>query len=270
MVVLISLVHILVTVILILTFFIIITTALLHPLLPQDIIVLLLSDTHFVIAFLLLTLRFVAIPVRTLFAAHSLTLDLQTQNNEPFTEGELQDIHVAFQTTDVDSVLLGHIPIIYYDEDIPDFDQLDELQISDYDVNSLDEKVKKFYTELEETVRADSDPYMIVNTEQQSERDTWKIIRCLMVTASKAKTVLGLTSERAKMNFLRRHLWGIGNITTKDMQYGIKNEGKALEAYKKWLKNPPLEVKQTGLWVPKRQPYLGCSPDAVVYKDGIN
>ena len=50
------------------------------------------------------------------------------------------------------------------------------------------------------------------------------------------------------------------------MLYGIMEEPKAREEYEN-LKN--VVAKECGLFLNKRYPWLGASPDGVVYHDGV-
>lgn len=67
------------------------------------------------------------------------------------------------------------------------------------------------------------------------------------------------------------NLWEIkkfkGNTATR---YGTLMEPRARKQYTKLMlkKDPHLVIEETGLWVKKSIPYLGCSPDAVVKKNG--
>ncbi|KAK3919041.1 Putative pre-16S rRNA nuclease [Frankliniella fusca] len=191
------------------------------------------------------------------------------QRNEPLSTEELTDLFKAIQTTDRDSVLLKHISISYEDGQTFEPDEVEEFQVSDFNLINLIEKVNFFYENYSETIRANSDPYLIPNTELQSKSRTWLILRCLMFTASIAKSVLSLQSPKSKMNFLRMRLWGLKSVCTSDMAYGIKNEDKALNAYIKNQNDPSIEVKKTGLWVKQSMPWYGCSPDALVYQNGV-
>ena len=133
----------------------------------------------------------------------------------------------------------------------------------DYEV--IGELCNQFYEGLREGIT--TDPYLIPGTQDQAKSDVWKRHRALIVTASNAKTLLGLKSKSAKKNYLRRELWGMwpfkGNTATK---YGSRNEEKARQSYEDLLKlkDPRLSVEPTGLWVNKCLPHLGCSPDGLV------
>ncbi|KAK3920166.1 Replicase large subunit [Frankliniella fusca] len=159
----------------------------------------------------------------------------------------------------VESVILKHIPILYEDGDIAQ-----EI------LASLDIQVRQFYYYLEKNIAANSDPYLIPNTNDQAKSPTWKLIKSFLATASNAHRLLHLASDKAKMNFLLEKLWSLRTFTTNGMKYGMKNESTAREAYVSWRKktDASVSVEETGLWVKKGFSYLGCSPDGIIHADG--
>jgi len=114
---------------------------------------------------------------------------------------------------------------------------------------------------------ARTDPFLIPGTGQQACSDEWRHFRSIIFTASIAHRVLGLPSIEAKTNFLREHLWleksFTGNIATR---YGQQNKPTARKEYtrRQLEDDPTVEVVQTGLWIKKDFPMLGCSPDGIV------
>ena len=48
------------------------------------------------------------------------------------------------------------------------------------------------------------------------------------------------------------------------MRYGIEEEPNAIKAYSNFL-SADVSIKQSGLWVNKKYPYLGASPDGLIY-----
>ncbi|KAH7980458.1 hypothetical protein HPB49_016325 [Dermacentor silvarum] len=103
------------------------------------------------------------------------------------------------------------------------------------------------------------------NSRRQRKSLTWCQERKYRLTASNFGTVL-----------LRRQ-WtdkGLGHLTSsKDLsrvpavRYGIANEAKALQRYEEALRNTGRDVQLqcTGLFVNPEYPWLGASPDAIVY-----
>jgi len=105
----------------------------------------------------------------------------------------------------------------------------------------------------------------------QADSPQWKNLRRLLFTASEAHTILSLTSESAKMNFLRRYLWNIkpfkGNKAT---EYGKEKEPiarRCYELYNQLFVDRTGRVVTTGLMISKRFFVLGCSPDGIVESD---
>lgn len=181
------------------------------------------------------------------------------QVNDPYSQAELNYLHCAIQATGVESVLLKHIPIVYEDGDY------DEEVFS-----ILDIQVRQFYYYLDETIRATTDPYLIPNTNDQSNSVTWMLLKSYLATASNAHRLLHLNTDKAKFNYLEEKLWNLKKFSTKGMKYGMRNESKAREAYATWIRQSGRKcvVEETGLWVKQEHPYLGCSPDGLVHIDG--
>jgi len=141
----------------------------------------------------------------------------------------------------------------------------EDFKISDQDFLILREQCDQFYEGLERNVP--SDPFLIPGSGGQTSSRAWRRHRQLLITSSNAKRILGLSSPIAKRNYLQEHLWGMnefeGNVAT---AYGNKNEPIARKSYEQVLRksNPSIQVKETGLWVRKESPQLGCSPDGLV------
>ncbi|KAK3917791.1 Methionine--tRNA ligase [Frankliniella fusca] len=128
---------------------------------------------------------------------------------------------------------------------------------------------ENFYSALKENIF--EDPYLIPGTEGQVNSEKWLQIRPFLFTASEAKKICGLSTENGKKHFLQQHLWGIkkfkGNAATR---YGTRMEKTARLAYTRAIlkKDPLVTVEETGLWVKEEFPYLGCSLDGLVKKNG--
>ena len=64
-----------------------------------------------------------------------------------------------------------------------------------------------------------------------------------------------------------QRLWNEGaNFTSSDMQYGIKEEPTARLRY---AQATGVDVFESGLWVNKRYPHLGATPDGITSGGGI-
>ena len=53
------------------------------------------------------------------------------------------------------------------------------------------------------------------------------------------------------------------------MRYGIEEEPNAIKAYSHFL-SADVSIKQSGLWVNKKYPYLGASPNGLIYDSQRN
>ncbi|KAK3917476.1 Ubiquitin carboxyl-terminal hydrolase 8 [Frankliniella fusca] len=114
------------------------------------------------------------------------------------------------------------------------------------------------------------EPLHFPNTQEQNRSEQWFKDRSMRATASVAKDMLGLESARStmsgKINFFRKHVWGLSRFRNKDMEYGRDSEDEARRAYSEAirLRDPELDVIQTGMWVNPMYPMLSCSPDGIV------
>ena len=109
--------------------------------------------------------------------------------------------------------------------------------------------------------------FQIPGTNSQQNSPSWFSERQFRVTASICKTItqLGKNLDRhACYSWLRKYFWFKENITTFHMRYGIEEEPNAIKAYSNFL-SADVSIKQSGLWVNKKYPYLGASPDGLIY-----
>ena len=117
----------------------------------------------------------------------------------------------------------------------------------------------------------------IPGTEGQSQSQKWFQERWLRLTASKCLNAFRIgrliTSEAPNAavrvsKFIRTNIWKIDivPIQTYWMKYGFECEPKAIDKYEEQTKTT---VCDSGLWVNPKYPFLGCSPDGLLGKDGI-
>ena len=146
------------------------------------------------------------------------------------------------------------------------------FKLDDADVVHYKSLVTEFETELADSLSSISDKFtvgQIPNTESQSKSKEWCHARWCCITASTCKVVVGLGEQvqsntislQRCYNWVRNKLWYPDNVTTSDMQYGFKEELSARMAYTKKTGN---SITETGIWVNKKYPHLGASPDGIV------
>lgn len=110
-------------------------------------------------------------------------------------------------------------------------------------------------------------PLEIEKTRGQSENGFWFSERCVRITASVGKEVLGLTSPSAKMNFLRKHMWGLDKYESDDMKYGKKSEPVARNIQEIKKEDPEATVREMGTCINPDFPQLSCSPDGLLFSE---
>ena len=107
--------------------------------------------------------------------------------------------------------------------------------------------------------------FQIPNTENQSQSEVWFAQRWPRITASICKKVvqLGENLDATKcFSWLSNNFWFKTPFTSFDMQYGIDEEPNAIAAYSELTGT---EVCSSGLWLNKKYPYLGASPDGLIF-----
>ncbi|CAG5082971.1 Protein of unknown function [Cotesia congregata] len=105
---------------------------------------------------------------------------------------------------------------------------------------------------------------LCLNTVKQSESQEWFSTRKNRISASQ-KAHLIKTSKKNDSRTLADNLVNGSKPTTKAMEYGIKNEKKAVEAY---MKQFDVDVVSIGLFVKPLQSWLCASVDGIVIKNG--
>ncbi|XP_052131459.1 uncharacterized protein LOC113206488 [Frankliniella occidentalis] len=103
-------------------------------------------------------------------------------------------------------------------------------------------------------------------TQKQSESNSWFRERSVRIPASNAKQILGLSSERGRMNFLRKHVWRLDPFKNDAMERGTQLEPVARRVFARDLKkvHPHHAVVVSGMWVNPMCPQLSCSPDGLI------
>ena len=113
----------------------------------------------------------------------------------------------------------------------------------------------------------------IPGTEQQTDSESWHMERRFRITASTAQRVYSF-GRRLNSNvkpkwekFINKKLWCNDSfVPTADMAYGISEEGTARQRYSETMN---VVVRESGLWVNKKYPHLGASPDGLLEDGGI-
>ncbi|XP_052124808.1 uncharacterized protein LOC113214347 isoform X1 [Frankliniella occidentalis] len=109
-------------------------------------------------------------------------------------------------------------------------------------------------------------PIHLVKTAGQSGSKFWHSERSVRLTASVAKNVLGLSSDKTRLKFLRKHVWGLDPFRNEAMERGSQLEDPARKAYTLHLKenNVDIDILESGTWVNPAFPQLSCSPDGLI------
>ncbi|KAK3909667.1 Exonuclease [Frankliniella fusca] len=111
-----------------------------------------------------------------------------------------------------------------------------------------------------------SQPVHLIRTAGQSGSDCWHSERSVRITASVAKVVLGLSSDKARMNFMRNHIWRFKPFCNEAMKRGNELEGLARDAYRLHLQELSfdIDILESGTWVNPAHLQLSCSPDGLI------
>ena len=63
---------------------------------------------------------------------------------------------------------------------------------------------------------------------------------------------------------VKNHFWFPEYFSIIDMKYGINQEPHAISYYSKIMS---VNVQPSGLWINKKYPHLGASPDGLVWRE---
>ena len=109
-------------------------------------------------------------------------------------------------------------------------------------------------------------PFEVPNTRNQADDEEWQRQRSFLSTAYDVKTFLGLTSGKAKKNYLRKKVWHRDRYVSKAMKEGKEMEATGRKAYEDLLRTyySSFKILETGLSRNPKYPQLGCSPDGLI------
>lgn len=127
---------------------------------------------------------------------------------------------------------------------------------------------RDLYTFYQEFVCCDVDAALKISigTVHQSKSSEWFRERILRITASNGHKLKG---NRFNVEKVIANMLNPARTETSAMAYGKKTEDSALKAYEK-LVDPSYETIKVGLIISLQQPWLSCSPDAIlVYGSNI-
>ena len=131
-----------------------------------------------------------------------------------------------------------------------------------------DERLNHAITSVGVTVSAAKE--ICLSTMQQSKDHRWYAERSKRVTAS----VFGKIINRRKSLYPKSLIQSITkqhNPAVKaptPLQWGLDNESKAIKKYEEILTGDET-VRSCGFVVSPKRPWLGCSPDGIVMRNGV-
>lgn len=119
---------------------------------------------------------------------------------------------------------------------------------------------------LNRAAKGHAGPFQIPNTKGQARNPSWFWERAHRGTASDCKTFLGLTSNSAKMRYMRRKIWGLDYYESEAMKHGKLYEPIGRKKYEQYLQggDPSIVIEETGSWSNSKCPQLSCSPDGLI------
>ena len=145
--------------------------------------------------------------------------------------------------------------------------QVMEISYDDYTVDTdlLKKRTDAALHLFKSTCAETTQPYEVPNTSDQSNSEEWKTQRFMRITASNAKEVASVRTDRGRYHLMKRILWGYKLPKLKALTYGKNNEVNALNAYQAMSRTT---VTKSGLWINPNHPELACSPDGLIYENG--
>lgn len=136
--------------------------------------------------------------------------------------------------------------------------------MSNLENESIDEEIKSCCQSFLSRI---TDETSVICMDTQCNRQKWFDARQFRITGSRCYRIYTYSSntnaqwEAKSLNFFYPKAFN----ATVAMKHGIAEEGNARKAYVEEMK---LEVFQFGLIVPKENPWLGYSPDGIVFENG--
>lgn len=92
----------------------------------------------------------------------------------------------------------------------------------------------------------------------------WLCIRKGRITASNFGAVNGTNPFTTQQNHLRSMLWS-ASTSGIAMKWGSKHEDLAYKILSEYLSSSGVWFETAGIWIPSTAPYLGASPDGIIY-----
>jgi len=102
------------------------------------------------------------------------------------------------------------------------------------------------------------------NTQEQSKNDSWYYYRMKRLTASHFGDICRALVDNSKLNIVKQMIYKNNQkkFIPKPIQYGLDNEFNALELYSQ---SQNCEVTRSGLRISNTHPFIGCSPDGLIF-----
>ena len=117
-------------------------------------------------------------------------------------------------------------------------------------MNGLSNDLRKY----EQDVLSNEHAVHVTGTEEQAKCEKWKIIRKFIITA----TSFGNFAKNPK-EFIQKFWYGSPDLKNQYVKWGITNEANAIKSYEKKFG----KTTSNGIFISKRWPFLGASPDAI-------
>lgn len=180
------------------------------------------------------------------------------QTKGPMPLSQLKTFHDELREHLPSSLFLHHLGPLF-DEDVNYNVKSENLQAAAEAATEILDKIKR-------VCEGKTEPFEIPQTRGQATSDVWYEERKFRSTCSDCKTFLGLTKPRAKVNYLRRKVWGLDRFESEAMRLGKLYEDGARRRYAEFLRGicPQATIQERGLIINPKYPQLACSPDGII------
>lgn len=180
------------------------------------------------------------------------------QTEGPLGQARLKTFHGALREHLPQSLLMYHLGPLFDDPESP-------TEVSENMQLAAENAVRRMLA-MKAQCEGKTEPFELPGTRGQDTSQRWAQERASRSTASDSKTFLGLTSDRAKRNYLRRKVWQLDAFESEAMRLGKQYEDGARRKYAEFLRSvgDDAEIQLRGTMVNPKYPQLACSPDGII------
>jgi len=138
-----------------------------------------------------------------------------------------------------------------------------------YTTEKINEVGKKLFQNYKNNTSHKQYDNLAKITSEQSLSNKWMLYRAGRITSSNCKKAFTMNLNSPAVSTVKSIMQYYDKITTKEMKYGRDSEPKAFDKYYQTMKaeHSNFTLKNTGLHINHKFPYIGASPDGITSCD---